>query len=85
MILVEAYIYHILNCSIHNQKHIIFAYELVGQTCIYVVPAGHGQMRDMGFLRRGGGGVDGFDVIGNTSSIAIANIRLVYSTLYLVD
>ncbi|KAF0922555.1 hypothetical protein E2562_038025 [Oryza meyeriana var. granulata] len=38
--------------------------------------ARHGQMRNMGFLRRGGGEVDGFDVLGNTSSIAITNIRL---------
>uniref|UniRef100_A0A0D9VWH4 Myb-like domain-containing protein n=1 Tax=Leersia perrieri TaxID=77586 RepID=A0A0D9VWH4_9ORYZ len=37
--------------------------------------ASHGYMRDMGFLRTGGGEMDGFDVLGNTSSIAITNIR----------
>jgi hypothetical protein len=37
--------------------------------------AGHGQMRDMGFLRRGAE-VDGFDVFGNITS-RFANIFVV--------
>ncbi|KAF2940291.1 uncharacterized protein [Oryza sativa Japonica Group] len=58
----------------HVKSHLQM-YRTVKGTTDRTCAEGHGQMRDMGFLRRGGGGVDGFDVLGNTSSIAIANIR----------
>uniref|UniRef100_A0A0E0GQM9 Myb-like domain-containing protein n=1 Tax=Oryza nivara TaxID=4536 RepID=A0A0E0GQM9_ORYNI len=63
-----------------NVKDLTLAhmYRTVKGTTDRTCAEGHGQMRDMGFLRRGGGGVDGFDVLGNTSSIAIANISFVW-------
>ncbi|XP_040378272.1 uncharacterized protein LOC102717510 [Oryza brachyantha] len=50
-------------------------YRTVKGTTDRTCAEGHAQMRDMGFLRRGGGEVDAFDVLGNASSIAITNIR----------
>uniref|UniRef100_A0A0E0KGG0 Myb-like domain-containing protein n=1 Tax=Oryza punctata TaxID=4537 RepID=A0A0E0KGG0_ORYPU len=60
-----------------NVKDLTLAhmYRTVKGTTDRTCAEGPGQMRDMGFLRRGGSEVDGFDVLGNTSSIAIANIR----------
>ncbi|KAL5218306.1 hypothetical protein ABZP36_018990 [Zizania latifolia] len=60
----------------HVKSHLQM-YRTVKGTTDRSCATGHGQMRDMGFLMRGGGGeVDSFDVLGSTSSsIAMANIR----------
>uniref|UniRef100_J3LQW6 Myb-like domain-containing protein n=1 Tax=Oryza brachyantha TaxID=4533 RepID=J3LQW6_ORYBR len=63
----------------HVKSHLQM-YRTVKGTTDRTCAEGHAQMRDMGFLRRGGGEVDAFDVLGNASSIAITNIRLVHST-----
>ncbi|KAM0917312.1 hypothetical protein ACQ4PT_009595 [Festuca glaucescens] len=62
----------------HVKSHLQMYRTVKGTAADRSCPAGHGQMRDMGFLRRGGE-VDSFDVFGNITS-RFANIFIPWTS-----
>ncbi|KAL6637461.1 hypothetical protein ACP70R_025033 [Stipagrostis hirtigluma subsp. patula] len=59
----------------HVKSHLQMYRTVKGTSADRSCAAGHGHMRDMGFLRRGHFEVDGFDVFNHSSSSASANTR----------